>query len=174
MVLMGVRQDDQVEMSVPERDPLVEPTDEQVGVGPAVDEHPPAIRGLEEDRIALADIEDGDLQEDPVARHEDQGERRHERRGGEDGWHPTATDAGSGWLGRRPGEGLPGCRVSWSGPDRVQRGRQARARDPSAEEVEWRGQLHAREGDTGEKSAAADHGRQRHPGQQADRCNVHQ
>ncbi len=51
----------------------------------------------------------------------------------------------------------------------MQRGRQARERDASAEEVERRGQFHAREGDTGEKTAAADHGRQRHPGQQVDR-----
>ncbi len=104
MVLMGVRQDDEVEMSIPERDPLVEPTDEQVGVGSAVDEHPPAVRGLEEDRIPLADVEDGDLQEDPVARHEDQGERQ-----------PRAPR----WRGWLPSDGdRRGRRLAWPAPGR--------------------------------------------------------
>jgi len=57
VVLVGVGEDDRVEAPVPGRDPRVELDEEAVGIGPTVDEQPAAARPLEEDRVALADVE---------------------------------------------------------------------------------------------------------------------
>jgi hypothetical protein len=60
MVLVRVRQDDRVEPPVPRRDSPIELDEEPVRIGPAVDQEPPPVGALDEDRVALADIEDGD------------------------------------------------------------------------------------------------------------------
>ena len=58
MVLVRVGQQRHVDMAVPGRDTLVEAAHEQIRIGSAIDEQAPAIGGLEQDGIALADIED--------------------------------------------------------------------------------------------------------------------
>ena len=62
MVLVGMGQDDEVDPPVPRRHVGVEGDEEAVGVRAAVDEHPRATIAVDEDRIALADVEDGDPQ----------------------------------------------------------------------------------------------------------------
>jgi len=47
----------EVDVAVPGRDALIEPAYEQVGIGPAIDEHAGAIGCLQQDGIALADVE---------------------------------------------------------------------------------------------------------------------
>jgi hypothetical protein len=79
VVFVGVGQDDEVDMAVPERDAFVEATDQQVGVRTSVDQHALALRRLQEDGIALADVENGDRQERAVTRHEDGAEDRDEK-----------------------------------------------------------------------------------------------
>ena len=60
MVIMRVRQHDEVDVTVPEWDALVEAPHEQVRVRAAVHEQARAVRGLDEDGVALAHVEDGD------------------------------------------------------------------------------------------------------------------
>ena len=60
MVLVGVGQDDDVQAPVPRRDPLVERDEDPVRVRSAIDEHPGAGPRLEEDGVALPDVQHGD------------------------------------------------------------------------------------------------------------------
>jgi hypothetical protein len=60
MILVRMRQDDGVQPSVPRRDSPIELDEEPVGIGPAVDEQPPSVGALDEDRVALTDVEDRD------------------------------------------------------------------------------------------------------------------
>jgi hypothetical protein len=61
MVLVGVCQHEGVDPVIPRRKPLVEGDEETPGIGPAVDEHPATVAALDEDGIALADVEHDDL-----------------------------------------------------------------------------------------------------------------
>jgi len=61
VILVGMGEDDEVDPAVPGRDAGIEGDDEAVGVGAAVDEHAAAARAGHEDGIALADVEDGDV-----------------------------------------------------------------------------------------------------------------
>ena len=63
VVLVRVRQDDEIDTAIPQRDPLIEAADQQVGIDSAVHEEAVAVRGLQQDRIALADIKDADLEQ---------------------------------------------------------------------------------------------------------------
>ena len=49
-----------VEPPIPRRDPPIELDQEAIGIRPAVDEQSAAARALDQDRVALADIEDRD------------------------------------------------------------------------------------------------------------------
>ncbi|MEJ7747913.1 MAG: hypothetical protein WKF56_01340, partial [Candidatus Limnocylindrales bacterium] len=60
MVLVWVRQDDGVESSIPGRDPAVEIDEQTTRVRTAVDEDAAATRTLDEDRVTLSHIENGD------------------------------------------------------------------------------------------------------------------
>ena len=60
MILVRVRQDQRVDAPVPRRDPAVEGDEQSVRIRPSVDQEPTAARALDEDRIALSDIEDRD------------------------------------------------------------------------------------------------------------------
>ncbi len=93
VVLVRVRQDDEVDASVPDRDALVQATYEEVGVGAAVHEHARPTGGLHEDGVALAHVEDGDahLPGWPV-RHAHHDDDRHDRPAGE-----RDEPAGSAW-----------------------------------------------------------------------------
>ncbi len=86
MILVRVRQDQDVDPPIPGRQPLVELPHEPVGVRSAVDEEPPAGAALDEDPIALADIENRDA-DDPARsfgdREAEGDRRRHERDSGD-------------------------------------------------------------------------------------------
>lgn len=84
VVLMRVAQDDEVDPVVPRREALVEDPDEPRRIRAAVDEEPPAVGRLHEDRIALPDVEDRDrrdagwpLDDRDCERERGAGERRH-------------------------------------------------------------------------------------------------
>lgn len=57
VVFVRVRQDHHVDPPVPRRDHRVELGDDAVGIGAAVDEHASAVAALDQDRVALADVE---------------------------------------------------------------------------------------------------------------------
>jgi hypothetical protein len=59
VVLVRVAEHQQVEAPVPGRDSLVEAAQQQVRIGPAVDEHPGAARSLQQDGVALPDVQYG-------------------------------------------------------------------------------------------------------------------
>ncbi len=60
VVLVGVREDDDVDAAVPRGHARIEHRAKSVGVRTAVDEDAPAARSFDEDRVPLADVEDGD------------------------------------------------------------------------------------------------------------------
>jgi hypothetical protein len=60
VVLVRVGQDDRVDPPVPGWDPTVELDEQAVGIRPPVDQQATAPGALDEDRVALADIEHGD------------------------------------------------------------------------------------------------------------------
>ena len=76
MVLVRVGQDEDVDPAIPRRQPSVELDEEPIGIGAAVDQHPPAAAALDEDRIALADVEDGDPRRAVGSVGDRHGERR--------------------------------------------------------------------------------------------------
>ena len=82
MVLVRVGQDHGVDPPVPRRDPLVEHDEQPVRVGSAVDEQPTAAGALDEDRVALADVEDRDPGDPGRSRGQDAAGRPRPRRRG--------------------------------------------------------------------------------------------
>jgi len=62
MVLVGMGEDDDIDGPLPPRKRLAEPLQEKVGIGTSVDERDRARRRLDEDRVALPDVEDGQVQ----------------------------------------------------------------------------------------------------------------
>jgi hypothetical protein len=60
VVLVGMGQDDHVDPAIPRRDAPVELDEQPIRVRSAVDQQSTAARALDEDRIALADVEDRD------------------------------------------------------------------------------------------------------------------
>lgn len=70
MVLVGMGQHDQVDVAVPDGDALVEPSHQQVGVRPAVDQEASAVCGLDQDGIPLPDVEDRDPEQSFGAGHQ--------------------------------------------------------------------------------------------------------
>jgi hypothetical protein len=86
VVLVGVGQDEDVDPAVPGWQPPIELDEEAVRIRAGVDEHPTAVAALDEDRVALADVEDGDPRRavDPVREREaETGRRRDEGDQGE-------------------------------------------------------------------------------------------
>lgn len=57
VVLVRMGEHDEVEAMVPRRQPAIEHADEAIRVGAAVDQKAAALGGLDEDRVALADVE---------------------------------------------------------------------------------------------------------------------
>ncbi len=116
VVLMGVAEDDEVEPPIPGRQAGIEGDDQATGVWSAVDEQAAAAPALDEDRVALADVEDRQVSAvvGPVGRRKRQAE---ERRGkgdrGEAGGRPAlgaARAAGStrgSWVAAGPAPGQP-------------------------------------------------------------------
>ena len=68
VVLVRVRQDDRVDPPVPRRDPPIELDEQPVGIRPAIDQQAAAARALDEDGVALPDVEDRDPRATPVGR----------------------------------------------------------------------------------------------------------
>ncbi len=60
VVLVRVRQDDDVDAPVPRRQPPIELDEQPIRVGPAVDEQSATARALDEDGVTLPDVEDGE------------------------------------------------------------------------------------------------------------------
>ena len=58
VILVRMRQDQRVDASIPWRDAAVERDEQAVGIRPAVDQQPTAVRALDEDGVALSDVED--------------------------------------------------------------------------------------------------------------------
>lgn len=65
MVLVGMRQDDRVNPSVPWRKPLVERDEQPPGIRPTVHEHSPAAAAVDQDRVALTHVEDDEVRDPP-------------------------------------------------------------------------------------------------------------
>ncbi len=57
VVLVRMCQDHQVDTSIPHGDALVEPAHQQVRIGATIDEHAAAVGDLQQDGVALADVE---------------------------------------------------------------------------------------------------------------------
>ena len=60
VVLVRMAQDQRVDPAVPRRDPPIEGHEQAIGIGAAVDEEPAAPGTLDQDRVALPDIEHRD------------------------------------------------------------------------------------------------------------------
>jgi hypothetical protein len=60
VILVRVGQDQGVDPAIPRRDAAVEGDQQPVGIRTTVDQQPTAMRALDEDRVALSDIEDRD------------------------------------------------------------------------------------------------------------------
>jgi hypothetical protein len=95
VVLVGMRQHDDVDPSVPRRDAGVECDEEGIGIGSAVDEKARAALALDEDRVALPDVEDRDA--DPPVGSRGRGDEGEGdgRREGDDREPGEAREAGS-------------------------------------------------------------------------------
>src|SRR5690606_11764299 len=82
VVLVRMGQNEDVDPSVPRREPLVERDEQAVRIGPAVDEQSAAARALDEDRVTLPDVQDDErrrpvrpVDEDEAAERDGTGER---------------------------------------------------------------------------------------------------
>jgi hypothetical protein len=60
MILVGMGQDDGVDPAIPRRDAAVERDKESIGIGSAIDQQSATVGTLDEDGVALSDIEDRD------------------------------------------------------------------------------------------------------------------
>ena len=78
VVLVRVRQHDDVDPPIPGRDPRVELEQQAVRVRPAVDEHPGAVARLEQDRVPLTDVQH-DEPGRPQGRVADRERREHDQ-----------------------------------------------------------------------------------------------
>ncbi|HYH92176.1 MAG TPA: hypothetical protein VD763_03370, partial [Candidatus Saccharimonadales bacterium] len=77
MVLVRMREDHRIDPAVPRRDPPIEPHEQSVRVGAAVDEQAATTRPLDEDRVALPDIEDHDARDTGRSTDDDGPRHRH-------------------------------------------------------------------------------------------------
>jgi hypothetical protein len=71
VVLVRVRQDHRVEPPVPRRDPPIELDQQSIGIGAAIDQKATTARPLDQDGVALADVEDRDPRRAGRARDDD-------------------------------------------------------------------------------------------------------
>jgi hypothetical protein len=128
VVLVGVAQDHHVNPPIPGRQLLVQRHEEAAGIRAPVDEEPAAALALEEDCVALSDVEHRQAR-DPVRAVDDGDGERHDRRGkaaGEDTRGPDPPPPAA--RHRRTGGGLGGS----GGPGRRSPGWLARTRVPGA------------------------------------------
>ena len=93
MVFVRVRQDHGIDPTIPRRDSSIERDQQAVGVRTTINQQPPASRTLDEDGIALPDVEDRDAGDAPRAGHHDAA-RDDEREHQPDGRRPASGQAG--------------------------------------------------------------------------------
>ena len=113
VVLVRVREHDQVDAAVPGRHAGVEGNEQAVGIGAAVDEHPAPGRTGDEDRVALADVEHHDVGAAVGARrsgHDQDRDREH------------GEEAGPAQESRRPPIPLPPAAPAAASGRRLERG----------------------------------------------------
>ena len=93
VVLVGMGEHDDVDPAIPRRQPLVERLQESSRVRPAVDHHPPAATALDEDRVALPDIQQRDrcYARRAIRGDERQPQHRGDQQGGRNSWQPGAS-----------------------------------------------------------------------------------
>jgi hypothetical protein len=139
VVLVGVGEDDEVDPAVPRRNPRVQGHEQPIGVRATVHEQPPSPRRLDEDCVALANVEHDDV-DAPVRPRR----RRHDSRGDnerEDGRErPDCTIRMQRTLIRVP---RPGCRGAGCAGTRPP----SRPGRPRAPRPEHAGDAAARTGD---------------------------
>jgi hypothetical protein len=111
VVLVWVCQHDEVDAAIPERDALVEPAHQQVGVGATIHEDPAAAGRFEEDGIALPDVEHGQPEGGRPPCHQRDAADRDEDRGEADQGRSTVP---MGRPGASPGVCIGGCVRAWS------------------------------------------------------------
>ena len=63
MVLVRVGQDDRIDAAIPGRDPLVEHDQQAIRVGSTIDQQAATAGALDQDGVALTDIEDRDTRD---------------------------------------------------------------------------------------------------------------
>ena len=177
VILVRVGEQHDIDATVPDRDALVETSDEDVRVASAVDEDTRPVVRLDEDRIALADVEDRD--EQGPARPGDE----RDRRGTDDGdrahgsHHRTADPApgrvrDGGPLARRV-EGAAADGRAVPAADAPERDEQRAECDRRAREVERERQVGARQRERRHEIRGAHHHRERQPGGEQDGSGQH-
>ena len=76
VVLVRVREHDNVDLAIEEGQVLAEPAQCQLGVRPAVNQHRRPVRCFHQDGVSLADVEHGDV-EQPIRPRDDRDRQQH-------------------------------------------------------------------------------------------------
>lgn len=92
VVLVRMAEHDDVDPAIPGRQSLVERLQEAGGIGPAVDHHPPAATALDQDRVALPDVQQRDRREPRWSVGDDQRQPEH---GGDEARNGDAWQSGA-------------------------------------------------------------------------------
>ncbi len=105
MVLVGMGQDEEVDPPVPRREPRVERDEQAVRVRAAVDQETTAATALDQDRVTLADVEDGhpDPPIRPIRRRDEDHDDAEGQRGGDEAGGPRSVGSPPGRRPRRSG-----------------------------------------------------------------------
>jgi hypothetical protein len=114
VVFVGMGQDQQVDPPVPRRQPGIQRNQQAIRIRPPIDEHPAAAAAVNEDRIALPDIQnaDVDLPVRAMLDEQNEGDDRHDHGHGGEAFHARARGEaqrerdGPRCNGRGPGSGL--------------------------------------------------------------------
>lgn len=173
VVLVGMREHEHVDPSVPRRQPFVERDEQPARIRAAVDHHPATAPALHEDPVALPDVEDDDPRNAIRPVRHDEGEP-HDRTAQCDGGDTKPSIRGPGGArscarnaGRRPtANHSPPRRKQPATPAR--NGHDGDQRQGRADRVPGRSQLDAREGQPRADPDDRDHRRVEEPGGQAD------
>ena len=166
VVFVGMGQHHGIDMAVPDRDALVQAADEEVRIRPTVDQHALACRGLQQDGVSLADIEDAHAQLGSGWPYQHERPAEHHQR------DQSGDREGSRAPPARPGEcrRRRGGRLWCTAADSSQSDDEGHQGDPGPDEVERRRQLEAGHGHIREQARASRHQRQRQPARQEQRC----
>ena len=177
VVLVGMREHDDVEAAIPWREALVERPEEPVGTWPAIDDHATTPVAFDEDGVALPDVENGHANRPVRAVGDGQAERNRragERQAGEASAARASTPDPlprprryavvvclSAGRQVRSHSGQPGLAPPGDGHDEQQRG-------AGRDDIPWGGERQARHRQAGACSNDRDHRRVDGPGRQPD------